>query len=703
MAPEATLYALKVFGCDGSTLVTVEAIEWALDPNGDGSIDDHLDVINMSLGSDFGQPNDPTAIASDNAMAAGMLVVSAAGNDSDVPYVHGSPAASRRGISVAASIDGGVTVGAIVVNTPESIAGQYEAAEASITPPLDETGPLSGDLVVAEPLDACGSVDNGDAVAGNIAYIQRGTCTFAEKILNAQAAGAVAVLVFNNVEGPPIVMGGDDTGIEIPAVMVSLEDGNLILDTINAGETVNVTFDPSTVIPKPELADMLADFTSRGPRGQDLFGPDVAAPGFSIDSAAVGTGFAGVLNSGTSMATPHTAGLVALMRQAHPGASTQTIKTMLMNTTRDTNGVYPTTRMGTGVIQAQEALAADAFASPAGVSFRRINPLTTKTVTRTVAVRVLSGEGRTYAVDHSAIQEAPGVSVSVPDSVTVGPRSVARFQIEITLDPTAMTADDGFFSQTEVDGIVTLTSGDSSLRVGYMAVVDPASDISGTSGSAGTVEFVNDGASTGFVDTFTRITNGTGSVAAVGVRSLDDLTTIEFGVASRKAWDALSRREIDMFIDTDEDGTDDYLLIAADLGYLQEAPATGTVVTALINLADGTGFLEYFAIADLNDRVQILPVDVYGEFGFLEDGDTTFDFSMVDFDVADQDEGPLFEGSASGSVDLEADVVLVTNVSGALPAGGAATVEIGSPGDRLLALYSNNQVRHQYQGLRLLR
>jgi subtilisin family serine protease len=53
-APDASLYALKVFGAEGSTNLVVDAIEWAVDPNGDGYIDDHVDVINMSLGSSFG-------------------------------------------------------------------------------------------------------------------------------------------------------------------------------------------------------------------------------------------------------------------------------------------------------------------------------------------------------------------------------------------------------------------------------------------------------------------------------------------------------------------------------------------------------------------------------------------------------------------------------------------------------------------------
>ena len=71
VAPQAKLYAIRVFSCTGSTNVVAEAIDWALDPDDNGDLLDHLDVINMSLGSDFGTPNDPDSVASDNAALTG--------------------------------------------------------------------------------------------------------------------------------------------------------------------------------------------------------------------------------------------------------------------------------------------------------------------------------------------------------------------------------------------------------------------------------------------------------------------------------------------------------------------------------------------------------------------------------------------------------------------------------------------------------
>jgi len=95
VAPKAELYAVRVFGCEGSTDVTVDAIEWA--------VDNDMDVINMSLGSTFGGADDPSSVAAANAVRAGVVVVASAGNDGTNYYMAGAPAAGDGVIAVAAT------------------------------------------------------------------------------------------------------------------------------------------------------------------------------------------------------------------------------------------------------------------------------------------------------------------------------------------------------------------------------------------------------------------------------------------------------------------------------------------------------------------------------------------------------------------------------------------------------------------------
>jgi len=139
VAPKAKLYSLRVFGCQGSTDVTEEAIEWAMDPNNDGDLSDHLDVINMSLGSDFGSEYDTSAVAANNAAQAGVVVVASAGNAGDVYYITGSPASARYAISVASSVDSsavfnGFNVTANTAPSPLMPVGTYPASEAVFGP-----------------------------------------------------------------------------------------------------------------------------------------------------------------------------------------------------------------------------------------------------------------------------------------------------------------------------------------------------------------------------------------------------------------------------------------------------------------------------------------------------------------------------------------------------------------------------------------
>lgn len=122
------------------------------------------------------------------------------------------------------------------ISAPGSIAGVYQYGTAGFGPTA-RTSNFTGNIVVSQDAadaagpsttDGCSPFTNAAAVAGNIAVVDRGTCGFTVKVLNAQAAGAKGVIVANNAAGPAPGLGGNDPAITIPTISVSQADGVLI-------------------------------------------------------------------------------------------------------------------------------------------------------------------------------------------------------------------------------------------------------------------------------------------------------------------------------------------------------------------------------------------------------------------------------------------------------------------------------------------
>ncbi len=294
VAPLAELYALKVFGCSGSSDLVDLALEWSVDPNGDGDFTDRVDVINLSLGSPLGLPTDTTTVAADNAAALGVVVVASAGNSGDHRFVLGSPSNGERVISVAAT--------------------QYGQA-------LSPTGTW------------------------------------------------------------PI--------------------------------------------------DTLAPFSSRGPRAADLVAkPDLAAPGVNILSAASGSGRGSLRLSGTSMAAPHVAGALALLRQRYPDWRSSDLKALVMNTAWPlvrfdsplTATLHAPSRTGAGRLDLSAALDAPAIAFNAerpdqvSLSFGRPAVLDQYQAIQSLRLVDKSSREQAYTPSYLAITEMAGVSVTLPAS-----------------------------------------------------------------------------------------------------------------------------------------------------------------------------------------------------------------------------------------------------------------------------------------------
>ncbi len=202
VAPHAQLYALKVFGCQGSSELVDLAIEWAMDPNGDGDFSDHVDVINLSLGSDFGSPFDMTTIAAENAAAAGVIVVAAAGNGGDTVYVVDSPAVGDSVIGVAA---GATEVASFSARGPRRFDGMLKP---------DLTAPGSAIFTARAGTGSGGAAISGTSLAvphvvGALALLQQRYPTWAPADFKALLMNSADVMLnpLGNAQYSPVRLG----------------------------------------------------------------------------------------------------------------------------------------------------------------------------------------------------------------------------------------------------------------------------------------------------------------------------------------------------------------------------------------------------------------------------------------------------------------------------------------------------------------
>src|SRR6185437_8725891 len=265
----------------------------------------------------------------------------------------------------------------------------FESADGPIPP-----GPLTAPLIDVSQIGDNGQLCTGDIANGSlnnsIALIQRGggsTCTFEAKVTNAQNAGAVGVLIYDN--GLGVVYARGLSGTNIPMYMLFQSDGQTLKNFIDSHPNHQVTMDPTPLQVPASQFNTVSNFSSRGPStGLNALKPDIAAVGtdfliatqyfdpqgdlFSSDRYTTG--------NGTSFATPLVAGAAALVKQAHPGIDALNIKSALVNTARpdvlsDQSGQGPASLLaiGGGLLTADNAVNTNLAISPSSVSFGLLN------------------------------------------------------------------------------------------------------------------------------------------------------------------------------------------------------------------------------------------------------------------------------------------------------------------------------------------
>jgi subtilisin family serine protease len=474
VAPDVTFGAYRVFGCNGSasTDVILAAMERIYR--------DGADVVNMSFSQDLsGWPESPTAKAASRLVRKGTVVVGAAGNDRlDGIWAAGEPAVGEDVISTASVDNLKVRLPGFTIS-PDNLAVAYLVGGGSPAVPTTGTFEVARTGTVTTADDACTPPPPG-SLAGKVALVRRGTCPFVVKEANVAAAGAVAVVLYNDAGGRFVV---NATGSPIPVVFIAQEDGELINARLDAGP-VTMTWGAVAAVPN-SFAGLLSAFSSYGLAADLSLKPDIAAPGGLIQSTwPVEKGRYAVL-SGTSMATPHIVGAVALFLQAHPRTHARDVRTILQNSADPVpsfqgSSVYDfVARQGAGLLDIDDAILATTTITPGKLSLgdsvtphdNQLPTLTIEnngpqTVTYAVAnVDAPAVAGRAFGAEHA--EPAPSTVTFAQHgkplmSVTV--RAHARATISVSVTPNPALSEGAIYG-----GYLVFTPdvGDAPLRVPY--------------------------------------------------------------------------------------------------------------------------------------------------------------------------------------------------------------------------------------------
>ena len=465
MAPGASLYALKVFGCSGATDAVIPALDWALDPNGDGDFSDRLDVVDLSLTSPADAGDDPETMVLDALAGFGVLPVVAAGNGGDQTDAASSLAASVRSLAVASSVDSYQQLDGVAATLPGQ-PSQIVAGQVSVAFPWARSPDVSGVVVSLSPGDADGctplsAVDTA-AVAGKVAWLSwddddsTRRCGSAARSANVRAAGGIGALLTSDTPVFTAAVTGDPG---LPVLQLTAAATAALQPGVDHG--LLVRFSKNLIGKKPEvdpsIADLISSWSARGQRGPvGVVKPDVTAPGDTVSSAAMGTGTGSSVRSGTSMAAAVVAGVAALVRQARPAFSPEQLKAAVMNTadadvhsgTGSGGDVLGPNRVGSGRVDARSAVAVQVLAyssttpGAVSVSFGTVPAdVRQQSVVATSAVVVQNAGSDTadLAVTYQPVVGQPGVTYSVaPATMTLTAGSSALATVTMTITPSAL-------------------------------------------------------------------------------------------------------------------------------------------------------------------------------------------------------------------------------------------------------------------------
>jgi hypothetical protein len=572
-----------------------------------------VDIINMSLGSNYGQPfDDDLSAAVNGATALDVLTVAAAGNGSNKPYIAGTPSSAATALSVAQTQVPSAALQLIDVDGV-SYPGVFQPWSVPLGAPI-------GALV--QYGDGVNGNDNGCApfpagsLAGLIVLVDRGACNFTLKIKNIGDAGGLVGIIGLVASGAPFSGGdGGDGPITIPGYMVSQADSNAIKGQIG-GPGIG-TVDPANQLP---LVGQMVGSSSRGPQNESttLIKPEIGAPGASV-SAIAGTGTGEGPFGGTSGASPMVAGSAALLLEASSGLSPLEAKAILMNngdTDIDTDpftGLAPITRIGGGEVRVDSAVDAPAAAwddegAQGALSFGFVD-VSKETVNlfKTVRVRNYSDSDISYNISSSfryADDEASGaVEISVPNGkLKVKAGKDATFMVKMTIkgellpgnfmNSGSQGANPASLTSNEYDGYLTLDDGDHPIHMAWHVLPRQASNVVGRQvldfeGGGDVIDLTNNGVGTAQNDAYAVLAlspnlpeggvgqqSPTPDLRAVGINtfpvpagfcSAEESFLWVFAINTWERKESLQGVIFEVKLDIDQDGTFDYAVYNFDL------------------------------------------------------------------------------------------------------------------------------------------
>jgi len=514
MAPKAFLGNYKIQGSpgvnDGPTDdILIQAVSDA--------VADGMDVISLSFGTiaTTSAANDPVASAYE-AAAQKTVVVVAAGNDGDdtfnlgenYPYFNSisSPGIAPSVITAGASTNSHVFNPSVSINSSSAASNLkgIVALEGDSTPFsfAAMSAPLIDVTVTGDSGLACSALPAGSLI-GYTVLIERGTCTFDVKAINAQTAGAVGIVFYMADSSTLIAPGGISTDFIGPTVMVANSDGLNLKSYIdsNAGQPVTIDYNgieqtiaaysTANGVSPPITVNELASYSSFGPTPEGLIKPDLVAIG-GVDGAAIfASGMYTAAQSydpapsisdeslfssnrymaadGTSFATPLTAGAAALVKQAHPNLTPAQIKSAIVNsaaqniTTDDFGNPVDVEWMGAGQLDANAAVSATVSVQPATASFGYATSGGALPAAKTFTVTNFGSGSVTLGVTVAPNSTVSGTTITAsPSSIALAAGASATLTVSVTGKvPVA----------AEYSGAVVLSGSGASLRIPYMLVV----------------------------------------------------------------------------------------------------------------------------------------------------------------------------------------------------------------------------------------